>query len=187
MHKIKPEIRFSFPAVLAVILCTDTEGAAVLCLLTCGLHELGHIFVMLICNNPPEKIIFCGGGIRLSGNTHKTVPVIIGGCTVNFLLFTVFYPFTPFYTLKLFGMINLLTGLFNLVPVKPLDGYFLFEKALIRFISPEKIDRVLRITEIIASLLFVPMIILFFIMGMMNFSSLIFLFYIFAVDIFEEM
>ncbi len=187
MVKIKPEIRFSFPAVLAVILCTDTEGTALLCLLSCALHEIGHIIVMILQHNPPERIIFCGGGIKLSGNVYRTIPVIISGCAVNFMLFMYFYFFTESYTLRLFGMINLLTGIFNLMPIKPLDGYHLLEKILIKLISAEKIEHIMKITEITASLFFVPLIIAFFMLDMMNFSSLIFLFYIFAVDIFDEM
>lgn len=187
MVKIKPEIRFSFPAVLSVILCTDAEGTALLCLLTCGLHELGHIIVMLIERNPPEKIIFCGGGIRLSGNNPKSIPVIISGCAVNFILFVIFYFWSSDYSLRLFGMINLLTGIFNLVPIQPLDGYFLLEKLMIRLISAEKIERALKITELAACAAAAPLIIMFFLNGTMNFSSVVFLFYLFVVDIIEKM
>ncbi len=187
MVKIKPEIRFSFPAVLSVILCTDPEGTALLCLLACGLHELGHIIVMLIERNPPEKIIFYGGGIRLGGNASKTIPVIVSGCAVNFILFIAFYFFADNYIYRLFGMINLLTGLFNLMPVQPLDGYLLLERLMVRFIAPEKIAWVLKITELIACAAAAPLIIVFFLNGMMNFSSVVFLFYIFVVDIIEKM
>ena len=187
MVRIKPEIRFSFPAVLSVILCTDSGGTALLCLLTCVLHELGHIIVMLIERNPPEKIIFYGGGIKLSGNVSKSIPVIISGCMVNFIIFFILWFLADNYIFRLFGTINLLTGLFNLMPVQPLDGYCLLEKLLIRLISPEKIACVLKITELIACAAAAPLIIVFFMNGIMNFSSVVFLFYIFVVDIIEKM
>lgn len=187
MVRIKPELRFSFPAVLAVILSTDTEGTALLCLLACGLHELGHIIVMLIEGRPPEKIIFYGGGIKLSGNKSNTLPAIISGCVVNFILFGIFYFLGGNYSLKLFGMINFLTGFFNLMPIQPLDGYYLLEKAVIRLFPAERIAAVLKIVEIAASIIFAPMIIVLFLHGEMNFSSVIFLFYLLVVDIIENL
>ncbi len=186
MPEIKFELKFSFPAVLAVILLTDTEGTAFFCLLACGLHEMGHIAVMLLTGKPPEKISLYGGGIRLTGGL-KTIPVIISGCSVNFLLFVIFWFLGKSYDFKLFGMINLLTGIFNLMPIQPLDGYNLIEKLIIRIVPVEKVSFIMRITEITASLLAAPLIILFFLNGKMNFSSVIFLFYIFVVDIIENL
>ena len=185
MAKLRAEMRFSFPAVLAVILCTDTEGTALLCLLACGLHEIGHIILMYAMGCPPEKIVFYGGGMKLTGG-GKNIPVIISGCAVNFLLFTVFYFFTHNYDLRLFGMINLLTGLFNLMPVQPFDGYNLLERLLTRLLPPETIAGVLKITEIIACIAAAPLIVVFFLDGGVNFSSVVFLFYLFVVDIIEK-
>lgn len=187
MVRIKPEIRFSFPAVLSVVLCTDTEGTAIFCILACILHEIGHIAVMLFKRKPPERIIFYGGGIKLSGSKSNSTAVIIGGCFVNFVLFTVFYFFGQDYVLRLFGMINFLTGVFNLMPVSPLDGYKLLEKILVRLLEPEKVGPALKVTELIACMVCAPLIIVFFINGEMNFSSVVFLFYLLVVDIIEKM
>lgn len=187
MVRIKPEIRFSFPAVLSVILCTDTEGTAILCLLTCVLHEMGHIIAMVIEGKPPERIIFYGGGIKLSGSKSNSIPTITGGCFVNFLLFIVFYFLGQDYVSKLFGTINFLTGLFNLMPVSPLDGYKLLEKVLVKLLKPERVGCVLKATELIAYAVSIPLIIIFFINGEMNFSSVVFLFYLLVVDIIEKM
>lgn len=187
MVRIKPEIRFSFPAVLSVILCTDTEGTAVLCLLSCVLHETGHIIAMIAEGKPPERIVFYGGGIKLSGSNSNSIPVIIGGCFVNFVLFTVFYFFGHNYVFRLFGMINFLMGIFNLMPISPLDGYNLLEKILIKLLKPENVGPVLKMTEITACLVCVPLIIIFFLNGEINFSSVVFLFYLLVVDIIEKM
>ena len=186
MVKTGFEMRFSFPAVLAVILSTDTVGTAFFCLLACGLHEMGHIAVMFLSSNPPEQIILYGGGIRLKGG-FKTIPVIISGCCVNFVLFFIFWFLGNSDDLKLFGMINLLTGIFNLIPIQPLDGYNLTEKAVLRILPAEKISVIMRIVELSASLLSAPLIVMFFINGYVNFSSVIFLFYIFVVDIMENL
>lgn len=187
MVKTKIEVRFSFLAVLSVILCTDTEGTALQCLLACALHETGHIITMLFHGTGPEKIVFGSGGIRLKGKNEKSLPVIISGCLVNFTLFGFFYFLCNDYRLKLFGMINLLTGLFNLAPIHPLDGYNLIEMLFIRLMPAEKVGNVLKIAEIIACIVFAPVIIIFLFNGRVNFSLVIFLFYLFVVDIIENL
>ena len=183
---MKVEMRFSFPAILAMILCTDTEGTAILCLLACGLHEVGHIFTMYVMGCPPERITFYGRGIKLTGG-GKNIPVIISGCAVNFLLFTAFYFFTDDYNLRLFAVISLLTGLFNLMPVQNFDGYNLLERVITRFLPPERIASVLKEAEIISCIVVVPLIVIFFLGGEVNFSSVVFLFYLFVVDIIENL
>ena len=186
MAKTRLEVAFSFPMVLAVVLCTDTKGTALLCLLACVLHEMGHIAVMCAKGRPPEKITLYGAGMKLTGG-GKSISVIISGCAVNFMLFTAFYFFTADYNLRLFGAINLLTGFFNLMPVRPFDGYNLLERVTVMFLSPEKAVSVLKVVEIAACIISAPVIILLFFGGGLNFSSVVFLFYLFVVDIVEKM
>ncbi len=186
MVKTRAEMRFSFPAVLALILCTDIKGTALMCLLACALHETGHIAVMYAMGCPPERITLYGGGMKLTGG-GKNIPVIISGCAVNFLLFTAFYFLGGNYDFRLFGVINLLTGLFNLMPVSPFDGYNLLERLIIRLFTPERAISVMKNVEIIACIVISPLIILFFLGGNVNFSSVVFLFYLFVVDIIENL
>ena len=186
MFKTRITMRFSFPAVLALTLCTDTKGTALMCLLACALHETGHIVVMYAMGCPPERITLYGGGMKLTGG-GKSIPVIISGCAVNFFLFAAFYFFAAEYNLRLFGVINLLTGLFNLMPVQPFDGYNLLERLIIKLFPPEKAISVMKAVEIVACVVISPLIILFFLGGNVNFSSVVFLFYLFVVDIIENL
>jgi len=78
-------------------------------------------------------------------------------------------------------------GIFNLMPISPLDGYNLLEKILIKLLKPENVGPVLKMTEITACLVCAPLIIIFFLNGEINFSSVVFLFYLLVVDIIEKM
>jgi hypothetical protein len=73
------------------------------------------------------------------------------------------------------------------MPVQPFDGYNLLERLMIRLLAPERVMTVLRVTEIIACAVAAPLIIMFFLEGNVNFSSVVFLFYLFVVDIIEKM
>ncbi|MBQ8902968.1 MAG: hypothetical protein IJY73_01540, partial [Oscillospiraceae bacterium] len=79
------------------------------------------------------------------------------------------------------------TGLFNMIPVQPFDGYNLLERIITSFLSPEKIAAVLKWIEIVACVAAAPVIVVFFLDGWVNFSSVVFLFYLFVVDIMEKM
>lgn len=184
-------MRFSFPAVLSLLLCTDTEGTALLCLLSCMLHELGHILMMLLERKPPRKITFYGGGVLLSAEGFGSARVLLGGAAVNFLLFSVFFFWGSLRggspRLLLFGAVNLLTGLLNLLPIRPLDGGMLLERALLRLLPPERVMRVMRAVEAAAGALLIPTVVFLFSRGMIGFSAVVFLIYLLAVDFLEKL
>lgn len=190
-RRFAAEVRFSFPAVLSLLLCTDGAGTALFCLLSCMLHEVGHILAMLLDGRPPRRITFYGGGILLSQEGFGSVRALLGGVAVNLLLFFVFF----FYGIwrggssraLLFGAVNLLTGGLNLLPIRPLDGGRLLERALLRLLPPERVPRLMRGIETAAGLLLVPSVIFFFARGMIGFSSVVFLIYLLAVDFLEKL
>lgn len=190
-RRFSAEVRFSFPAVLSLLICTDTEGTALLCLLSCMLHELGHVLMMLLDGCPPRKMTFYGGGILLSAEGFGSVRVLLGGVAVNFLLFFAFFFYGTLFggssRLLLFGAVNLLTGLLNLLPIRPLDGGRLLERGLLRLLPPERAMRVMGATEAAAGALLIPTVILLFSRGMIGFSSVVFLIYLLAVDFLEKL
>lgn len=180
------EFRFSFFAVLGFMVCTDRDGAMVLCALACLLHELGHLTVMLILRKPPSSIVFYGGGIHIRGGS-TAFPAVIAGCAVNAALFLMFGA-VPWENerLRLFGAINLLTGAFNFLPVSELDGKILLELLFARFFRSINAVRYAEMCEHIAVVLAFPLTILLVITGYMNFSAIIFFFYILMVEILEK-
>lgn len=95
------------------------------------LHELGHLFFVLIFNQKPNylSINIFGGELNcnLKGLSSLQMLVInIGGIIVNIIIlfFSGFFP--PYYKNLIYNY-NLLLILFNILPIYPLDGYRIVE------------------------------------------------------------
>lgn len=183
---IRVTARFSFFAVLGLLVCMDKDGTALMCGASCMLHELGHIAVMLIERKPPNSVTLYGGGIHITGGS-TSIPAAAAGVTVNIMLFVVF-GIIPWENpqIRLWGAVNLLTALFNLLPMGALDGKLLFDKALLRVLSPVSAARVSYITEKTAAIIIIPCAVTLVLAGYMNFSAVIFLIYVFAVEFLEK-
>lgn len=183
---VRPELRFSFLAVLGFMICTDREGVMFLGALACILHELGHLAVMLILRRPPTSVVFYGGGIHICGGS-TAFPAVIAGCAVNAALFLVCGA-VPWENerVRLFGVMNLLIAAFNLLPVRELDGKRLLDLALIWAFPPEKAVRYSGICERIMLILVIPSVLLLVFSGYLNFSAIIFFFYLLVVEILEK-
>ena len=180
------EAGFSFFAVMGVLVCTDRDGISFLCLLACVLHELGHLTVMLYEGRPPSLIRLYGGGIHISGGS-RSIAAVSAGCAVNLILFALFgLPPWESYHLRLFGVMNLPVALFNLLPIRELDGKLLLDRFLLRVCPAERAVHISELCERIAAALVVPAALFLVFSGRLNFSAIIFFFYLSAVEIFEK-
>lgn len=183
-ERVKIRVSFSFFAALSLLICTDKQGTAILCLLACFLHELGHLCVLFGEGNIPRSITLRAGGIRLDCGNRRSVPALLGGCFVNFLLFNILY--ISGVENQLFAVINLLTAALNLLPIRPLDGGLLLEQFLCRHIRAEKVDKAIYLTEAIVGTAAILSGIYLFTRGAVSASSGLFLAYLLGLEILEK-
>ena len=110
---------FSFFAAAAIM--SAVSGDVVLpAMISCFLHECGHIAAMAANGVKLRSIKFYGAGIMMTPRKKLLSPcreavVLLAGCAVNFLL-------CIFFCGTAFGYINLFLGVFNLLPAGGLDG-----------------------------------------------------------------
>lgn len=162
IRKTRVRLNFSFFAVVALFLTLDNTSFGIAALAACGIHEFSHLLVMTICAIPAEVVTFYGAGIRItSPQTENAKPVvrtlILGaGCAANFIA-------AALYSLSgndAAAAINLLTGVFNLLPIGELDGAALLKTVLISKCRPESVDKVLRAVRRLTVLLLVGAVLL---------------------------
>ncbi len=119
-------VSFFFAVFVSVLLLNDKSGIALAGFLAAALHELGHLGVMAILHVKPLKIRFSPFGIDIvksccTGHSywHDTA-ISFAGPGIN--LFTAFILAVFSIPANLFIVANLAMGVFNLLPIEPLDG-----------------------------------------------------------------
>lgn len=124
------QISFPFVAFSTCFILMDSSGTAFWGILAAAVHEAGHLLVLFCENTPPKEIC-----IRLfefvvvdacqTRSYGKEIVLSLAGPIANFLTASVFYMLSGFLSAPLFltiASVNLLLGLFNLLPVESLDG-----------------------------------------------------------------
>lgn len=142
-------------------------------LVSCLLHECGHLTAMLIFEQAPEKLCFYAGGIKIVPR-HTAVSrlehtiVLSAGCAVNLIVAAV----SHIIGLEELSRINLALALINLMPFGSLDGGRLMQMYLG--------EGARKFIAISAAVITAAMLIS---AGGMSFSVIIFLFFIAAAEI----
>lgn len=152
-------ISFIFAAVITVMLFFDRTTLFLPCAIAILLHELGHLFAMWLCECAPREIKLIPASVQIirgfSSKPYGESIIALFGPIVNLVIFVVFLVnylyFKDEWVIK-FGLINLIIGIFNLLPVKGLDG----GTVLYNIVSEKKglltAERLLNIITFVSSL-----------------------------------
>lgn len=138
-------VSFLFIGVITLMLCFDKTGFILPMLFSVFVHEFGHLFMMWVTGETPLKIRLIPASVQIvsgfSGGYRRDVLVALSGPVMNFVFFGVFYYnyacFGNECTL-MFSVLNLIIGVFNLLPVKGLDGGTVVYSLLSRVWTPYK-------------------------------------------------
>ncbi|MEM6306075.1 MAG: site-2 protease family protein [Pseudomonadota bacterium] len=117
------------------------------------LHELGHAWGCLVQGVAVKRIMLHGGGgfceHARTGTPRADELIIAMGPIVNFALWAIASLIGQWAGTGLLGWvlfwtatINLFLGIFNMLPVQPLDGGRLLQLVLFRFMPPRRATRI---------------------------------------------
>lgn len=122
-------------AVCFLLLRADSTGIFRLTWLSAFLHECGHIAVWLFLTGKQPSVEISVTGICLDRkgqwlSREKELLLAMAGPAANLLLAAMCILYNEYvrasYRGYYFACVNLLLGTFNLLPVAPLDGKYLF-------------------------------------------------------------
>lgn len=120
---IKIEISFYFTAVISILLLVNPNGSTLALFLFCILHETGHLSGMMLMGQKAEKIELGYYGMKIcrrSNGVSKISEIII--CVSGPLINIISYLVLKALKFDELANINIILAVFNLLPVKILDG-----------------------------------------------------------------
>ncbi len=128
--KTKIELNYVLVFVLIIFILYGNASTFFVCFLFVFLHELSHYFTALLlgCEIERMELNLWGGVLHLKNYVIKPsheMLILIAGPSSN-LLFALIFNILPKYTqtnfIKEIILFNAVLGLFNLMPIVPLDG-----------------------------------------------------------------
>lgn len=114
-------VSYYFCALITLLLLLDRTGVFFISLTAVTIHETSHLLCMKICKSNVIKIELNLSSLRIftSGtDTRKSMLIALSGPLGNFVFCLMFL----FVGLKDYAFVNLIIGVFNLLPVAGLDG-----------------------------------------------------------------
>ena len=116
------QVRDGFLVLMAALWCADESGVLPLFLLVAGVHECGHLFVIRLSGGTVHALCLtaCGAVLRCSlpPSPFSRTAICLAGPAASLALTALANPLGAY---RLAGASALL-GLFNLLPIPPLDG-----------------------------------------------------------------
>ena len=116
------QVRDGFLVLMAALWCADESGVLPIFLLAAAVHECGHLFVIRLSGGTVHALCLtaCGAVLRCSlpPSPFSRTAICLAGPAASFALTALANPLGAY---RLAGASALL-GLFNLLPIPPLDG-----------------------------------------------------------------
>ena len=152
--KLKISFEFGFFAVVALFCLLDAPELALSAVCACIVHECGHILMSVLCNVKIEKVVFWAGGVRMQTESKmlklsNDILILLSGPIFNFISAVFYYLsgcYSPF-------SVNLILGLFNLLPFTSLDGGAIIKKIFEYYEVPS--DIILKIISLLSAILII--------------------------------
>jgi len=183
-------ISFLFTAVIAIMLATDRTGLALPSLFAVFMHEMGHLFCMWALDTSPKSIRLIPASVQITrsiGSSYKKdIAVALCGPIVNFVLFlSLYFNYLAFgnKATLYYALLNLIIGVFNMLPVKGLDGGTVLYSVLVKRMDCNKAAIVLRFVTLIMALAALALAVVLTVKGKMNLSVYIISIYLIVMSI----
>lgn len=149
---VQIEISFLFAAVIAFLLVIDRTGLVLPTLAAAAVHETGHLLAMWAAECEPKAIRLIPASVQIvrgfSRKKHGELEIALCGPAANlvfYLSFRLWYAAGGGEGVLRFALLNLLLGLFNLLPVAGLDGGTVLQALLETRMEPYRALRTVRI------------------------------------------
>ena len=123
MQKLNLNFSYSVVIFVALMIIGNYENLLVPLALAIVIHELGHVAAIILLGGTISSLTFNAGGLNISYNSNSFTYMQDVICALFGPLFGIFAAvIASNLGYKVFGGISLSISVFNLIPVRPLDG-----------------------------------------------------------------
>lgn len=149
---VSVKIDFLFAACVTFLMSFNINDEIRYAILFSILHEVGHLFAIALCGEKPDTVRFGIFGMTIirkndiSQDYKKEFITAVSGPMMNFFLLFAFVLLYAFYRKDIFlemAAINLIIGLFNIMPVFSLDGGRALESLLLERLPSDKSEKII--------------------------------------------
>lgn len=147
---MKVEINLKIFIALLLFILLDNVNTYIIFLVSIIIHELAHLIVGIILGGTPKKMTISIFGVALEfysyGKNTSICKIIffLIGPLINFLIATIMTSVAIDTKLaELIIVINIAIGIFNLIPILPLDGGKILKEILKNIIGAERANKIM--------------------------------------------
>lgn len=154
---VNVEMTFWFVALITFIISLNAPSNVLVTVISSLIHEMGHLLTMTSVGNKPKAVRFEITGMNiirqpdLKISTKNEVFIALGGPFANLICFVasiVLLTTCENNNILTFGCINLILMIFNLLPIKRLDGGMALYYILSQKYDNLTCSKVLKITSV---------------------------------------
>lgn len=161
--RVRIKISFLFFAVLTMAFAVDKKQIVIITLICSALHEIGHISALFLFGSYPDEIAFGAFGVRIQQNGYtlsdfQQAVVVLCGPLVNIVLFVLLLVANIVFESRILltvSAVNLVIGVFNLLPILPLDGGRVLFMVLNVFLDQKTACKIMRLICVIVLLVII--------------------------------
>ncbi len=179
---VKFEITFFFVAFITFIISLKAPANLIITIASSMLHETGHLSMMILVGERPKKIKLELVGMNIIREKNfkisakKEMVISLGGPIMNFVIIIISCMVLCFYenyTVMTCACINLILMIFNLLPIKSLDGGATLYFLLSQYFEAHFCRKILKIISIVCIAIIYIWAIYVFVVSQYNFSLII--------------
>ncbi len=149
------KLSFTFLALILLVSCFDKEGILIISLISSIIHEIIHIIPIVAFDGKISEISFSifGGNIKRNNSlkltNFKEFIISISAPATNIIVGALLLLFK----LNLWGYINLIIGIFNILPFYDFDGGRGLFYLLSNYLDHSSVIKILNFTSILSAIL----------------------------------
>lgn len=186
-------VSFFFFGLLTVMLATDKTGFALPCITAVAFHECGHLFMMWLRECAPKSIKLIPTSVQITASfsrDYKTdILVSLSGPMTNLAIFgALYYNYICFRNdfVFLFAAVNFIYAVFNLLPLRGLDGGNILFSVLCKYYNINKAVLLLRFTSLVLAVGIIVIAVMMTVKGNVNISFYIIGIYLLIMSIVKK-